>query len=93
MPSGTLASQFPKTKHVQIGPQQLSVFLKIEFAVCFHIRRYAWLPLPAFFQKQIRSEKREAGTEIGGSFSLCDKYKHESANAIHEKNDGWIDSE
>ena len=26
-------------------------------------------------------------------FNLCDKYKHESANAIHEKNDGWIDSE
>lgn len=39
--------------HIKIGPQQISVFLKIEFAVCFHIRRYAWLPLPAFFQKQI----------------------------------------
>ena len=39
--------------HIKLDLNSHPFFLKIEFAVCFHIRRYAWLPLPAFFQKQI----------------------------------------
>ena len=51
MPSGTLASQFPKTKHVQIGPQQLSVFFENRICCMLSYPEIRVVAPPSLFPK------------------------------------------